>query len=418
MAHFTHVRMGQNFSLHALCEPFRVDGSVLKDGLGAENVLHCQRRRAGQRIPGVGVAVHEGLALAVVGVKSIVDRLSRHGDGHGKIAPGKALGDRHDIRRYPGVIAGEHATGAAKACSDLVGDEKHPGLVAELPELFEVEGRIDPHPGAPLKKRLHDDGRRFLPVNLKGFFRMRETFTLTVIPIFSIGTAIAIRRFHMNVLHHHGLVHLSVEVEAPHGQRPDGFSVIALGKTHEFLPLRVPRLQVVLKAHLEGRFHRRRAVVIEVKLRQPLGYDLRQGFRQANGGFVGKIGEDDVFEIVDLFLHRLIDNGIAVAEKIAPPRTDNVQILLPVDIVKPHPLRPSDHHGGQRLIILHLSRRMPDVPHVSAFPILLFQCHPASLLSKFDQGAVTPVFPDFIYTARPKPRGRCPARCSRASHKQ
>ena len=321
------------------------------------------------------MAVNEGFALAVIGIKGVVDRLGRHGDGHGQVASRKAFGDRHNVRRDAGVIAGKHAPGTAKTCGDFVGDEKHPRLVAKFTELFEVERRIDPHSGAPLEKRLDDDRRRFFSVRGESFFRVLETLTLAVAAILAIGTAEAVGRLDVDVLHHHRLIHLRVKVQAPHGQGPDRLAVVAFGKAHEFLPLRMARLQMVLKAHLEPRLDRRRAVIIKVELRQSLRHDSRQFLRQPDRRLIGKIRENNVFQAVNLLFDRLIDDRIAMAKEIAPPRADDVEIFFAVDIVQPYALRPFDDHGRQFLVILHLRRRVPDILQIAAFPVFDFFSH-------------------------------------------
>ncbi len=53
----------------------------------------------------------------------------------------------------------------------------------------------------------------------------------------------------MNVVHHHGLVHLCEQLHAAYGQSADGFAVIAFAEAHEALFFRVTGLQLILEGN-------------------------------------------------------------------------------------------------------------------------------------------------------------------------
>ena len=205
---------------------------------------------------------------------------------------------------------------------------------------------------------------------------MLEALAGAVLAIFAIRAAVAVRRLHMDVVHHHGLVHLRKEIHAADGQRADGLAMIALRQAHEALLLGLARLVVELEAHLERGFDRRRAVVVEMELVDAVWRDLCEALGELDGRTVREIRKDDVLEAVELLLDGLVDLGIAMAEQVRPPRTHDVEVLLAVDVIEPRAFRMVNDHRRQRLVVLHLRTRMPDMREVALFPrCLLFFRH-------------------------------------------
>ena len=74
-----------------------------------------------------------------------------------------------------------------------------------------------------------------------------------------------------------------------------------------------------------------------------------------------EVGEDDVLQGIKLVLDGLADFGMAMAQQVAPPGTDDVHVALAVHVVQADPPAVVDNDGGQRFIILHLGTGVPDV---------------------------------------------------------
>ena len=107
------------------------------------------------------------------------------------------------------MVAGEHFAGATKAGGDFVGNEQYVVFVAQLAQLLQIQRRINTHAGTALHNGLHNHSCGFLSMLSKGFFCVFEAFTLTVLAVLVEGAAIAIGSLYMNIIHHHGLIHLS-----------------------------------------------------------------------------------------------------------------------------------------------------------------------------------------------------------------
>ena len=89
---------------------------------------------AGERVAGKGMAVEKCLQLAVFTEKGIVDLLGGHGCCQRQIAAGDPLGERHDVRGHPFMVAGEHPPGAAETDGNLIGNQQNIKTVAEFPD--------------------------------------------------------------------------------------------------------------------------------------------------------------------------------------------------------------------------------------------------------------------------------------------
>ena len=222
------------------------------------------------------MTVHERLALAPVGIECLVDLLLNDGNGHGHIASRQPLREAHEIGRNPRTLTRKEPPRAPESRRNLVGDEEDIVFVTEGAQLPEIFLGIDAHPRTPLQERLDDHRRRLVPVRGKGTLRMLKARTGAGAARLPIGTAVAVGRLDMDVVHHHRLVHLGKEIHAPHRERADRLAVIALREAHEANFFRAPRLLAVLEGHLERRLDRRGTIVVEVELRQTLGHKRRQ----------------------------------------------------------------------------------------------------------------------------------------------
>ena len=204
-----------------------------------------------------------------------------------------------------------------------------------------------------------------MSVRGKGTLRVFKACTGTSVARLTIGTAVAVGRLDMDIVHHHRLIHLGKEIHAPHGERADRLAMIPLGETHKPRLSRASRLLTVLERHLERRLHGGRAVIVEMEFRQTLGHERRQPLRELDRGAMGEIRKDDVLELIQLRRNPRIDLLVRMPEEIRPPRADDIEIALSVHVVEPRPLCVVDHHRRQLLIVLHLRTRMPDMAQVA-----------------------------------------------------
>ena len=350
---------------HARTQPRCRLRRALQNILLIENIEHGERRAAAERIPRVRMTVHERLALAPVRIERVVDLLLDDGDGHGHIAARQPLREAHEIGRDARTFTRKEPSRTPKPRRDLIGDEEDIVRVAEGAQLSEIFLGVDAHPRAPLQERLDDHGRRLVPMRGKGTLRVLKARTGTGVARLTIGTAVAVGRLDMDIVHHHRLIHLGKEIHAPHGECADRLAMIPLGETHKPRLSRASRLLTVLERHLERRLHGGRAVIVEMEFRQTLGYERRQPLRELDRGAMGEIRKDDVLEPIQLRRNPRIDLLVRMPEEIRPPRADDIEIALSVHVVEPRPLCVVDHHRRQLLIVLHLRTRMPDMAQVA-----------------------------------------------------
>ena len=98
----------------------------------------------------------------------------------------------------------------------------------------------------------------------------------------------------MNVVHHHGLVHLCEQVHAAYGKSTDGFAVVAFAEAHEALFFRMTGLQLILEGNFQCDFYGRGAVIGKVEFVQAFGENFGKLFAQLDSGLVGEVNEDNV----------------------------------------------------------------------------------------------------------------------------
>ena len=192
------------------------------------------------------------------------------------------------------MVAGEHFACSAEAGSNFVGNQEYAVFITELTQLLQVERRIDTHACAALYDRLNDNGSSFFGVFGKFFLSKFEAFALAVLAVFGERATVAIRCLYMDVVHHHGFIHLCEQVHAAYGKSADSFTVIAFAETHEALFFRVTGLQLILESDFQCDFYGRGAVVGEVEFVQAFGENFNQLFAQLNSRLVGEVNEDNV----------------------------------------------------------------------------------------------------------------------------
>ena len=120
-----------------------------------------QRDGAAERIAGIAVAVEEGFEVFVSAEKGLVDFVGRECCGQWHVAAGQAFADRHQVRRDPLMLAGEHLAGAAESGGHFIGNEEDIVLGAELTNSLQIARRGGQHACCGLHERLDDEAGQF-----------------------------------------------------------------------------------------------------------------------------------------------------------------------------------------------------------------------------------------------------------------
>ena len=92
----------------------------------------------------------------------------------------------------------------------------------------------------------------------------------------------------------------------------------------------------------------------------------------AGAWFMGKIGENDMFQFIHLFFQCFIDFRIAMPEQIAPPGGNNIQIFFSVRSIQIDPFPMVNDDRRKYFIIFHLHGRMPYIFFIFRLPIDCF----------------------------------------------
>ena len=96
-------------------------------------------------------------------------------------------------------------------------------------------------------------------------------------------------------------------------------------------------------------------------MRQPFWQQRQQRLTELDSRAMGEIGKDDVFQLVELVFDGVIDFVVAVAEEIAPPGTDDVDVFFAFCVIEIAAFAVVDDDGREDFGVFHLLSRMPDV---------------------------------------------------------
>ncbi len=128
------------------------------DGAVREQAERRERRRAAERVAGVGVAVKEVAVLVVAPEKRVVDLVGGERGGDRQVPAGQPLGEAQKIRRHPFALAREQRARAAEAGGHLVENQQRAVLAARRGRAREKSLRQHEHAGRRLHARLEDHG--------------------------------------------------------------------------------------------------------------------------------------------------------------------------------------------------------------------------------------------------------------------
>ena len=201
-----------------------------------------------------------------------------------------ALGDAHQVGRDALLLAREHRPGAAEADRDLVADEQHAELVAQLAQRAQVAVRVHDHPRRALHQRLDDDRRDALAVRLEQPAHVGGVARLGVV---GLEQQLAERRVE--------------EVDPADRDRADRVAVVGVAQADELGALRLAAQLPVLVGHLHRDLGGGRAVVGVEDALQPGRRDRHEARRQLRRAGMREAEHRRVRDAVELRLHRGVD---------------------------------------------------------------------------------------------------------------
>ena len=250
------------------------DGAdLLEARLALEQVERGVGGGAGERVAGVGGAVHEAFFQRFVeeGFEQAV-RGHRRRQGHG--AAGERLGQGHDIGHHVGLLAGEHRSQPAESDHDLVEDQEQAMAVTNLAHEPYRLGIVEHHAASALHQGFHNDrGGAFGVLSdeiLEGLALFRRCWQIDH----------QLRRHQAR----ERPVHDIVGVADGHGA--DGVAVITVLKSDEFVTAADAAVDPVLHRHFHGQLDGNRTRFGKEHAVQIAGRQGRQPAGQGIGRFV------------------------------------------------------------------------------------------------------------------------------------
>ena len=146
-------------------------------------------------------------------------------------ATGQALGQAQEIRRDRRLFAGKQGAGTTETDRDLVGDQMHLELVAELAQPGEICRMVHAHAAGALHQRLDDHGADFRGVTLQRHAHVGEFAQRMRFPGFARLAFVAIGRGNEDWIAEQRRVGRAVQRHVGDRQRAQRFAVIAAGKS-------------------------------------------------------------------------------------------------------------------------------------------------------------------------------------------
>ncbi len=214
-----------------------------------EQIEARERDRARQRIRRERMPVEERPA-AVVAQERVVDGVGDDRRAQRQVAGGQRLRQADDVRRDAGVLAGEHASGAAEAGQDFVGDHQRAEPVAQAPDA----GQRTPPARRSCRRRPAASARRSRPPPYRACccsVRFEIVQAVDLAPVARRGRAGS----DSNTAHARattgnssGLKRAREHRLRAHRHRADGVAVIRVMQRDEHAALRLPQVLPVLAA--------------------------------------------------------------------------------------------------------------------------------------------------------------------------
>ena len=243
----------------------------------------------------------------------------------GEHAAGQGLAAAKNIRRDSGPFSGEKSAGAAEARGDLVKNQQHAGLTAEVRQSSQIVRVVKPHTARALHHGLQNHGRNFFAVPFQ--------LTAGVVQTGRIKRRVktAGRPFHEDLLRQQArkqAVHARNRVTDRHG--PQSVAVITAARCQE---TRTPSLSpalLILKGHLQGHFHCHGTGIGKKNTLQALGHAAQQAFGQIHRRNMRQPAEHHVRHASGLGPQRRQQPGMIVAMRRRPPGGHAVDQFPPI----------------------------------------------------------------------------------------
>jgi hypothetical protein len=232
------------------------------------------------------------------------------------ISAGERLADAHHVRGDPCVLGGEQcAARAAEAGRDLVEDQQHVVLVAQLAQSTDVGRRIEVHPAGALHDRLRDRRRQLACVRLEQRRRLRVPGGVHRGDVEAAGRP----RREQLLPQRPGeqMVHPAHRVA--HRHRPERVPVVPTAQRQQPLLLGTPARALELQRHLDGDLDADRAGVGEEDVLHALRRQLDEPTGQLDRGRMREAAEHHVRHLPELLLHGRVEPWMTVAVDRAPP---------------------------------------------------------------------------------------------------
>ena len=297
--------------------------------LPLDDAEHRDPDGAADGVRTVRVGVHPG---GVRGVHDVRDLVADADPAEREVARGDRLRELDHVRLHPPVLQAEHLSRPAEAGDDLVGDEEHVVLVADLADAREVVVLRDDHPARPLDRLRDEHGHRVRPFaedRLLQLVRGRDALALAGRRLVAVG--VGGRDVHE--ARHARLEHRPVRGDPGRGHRREGDPVVAPLARDDLGLVRLAAELPVVAGHLEvavARLPAPRGEVEAVDVRvgdrgEPLGELDRP--RVGAPRVAGRVGE----------LRHLGGGGVhqlpaAVAGGVVPQAREGVDVAVAVRV--------------------------------------------------------------------------------------
>ena len=164
------------------------------------------------------------------------------------------------------MIDREISSGAAHAGHDLIGNEQHAALPANLGNFLKISLGWDGRAQGSSAYRLENECRRLAIRPLDSLRHFRCVFLTAVsAPVGAVlYAAVAIGNSHMLELANHWQVHFAAAAVAGDCQRPQRGTVVALLAAEDLVALLLADLHLILAGQFDGGFHRLRTTTGEI----------------------------------------------------------------------------------------------------------------------------------------------------------
>ncbi len=242
----------------------------------------------------------EKCLAAILAQKRVVDSFGGGGDAERQITRRQRLRQAQNIRTDLRMLAGEHPARAPESGEDFIGDHQYTVAVAQL-----ADARHE-------FRRPHDHAARGLQHGFDQYRRHRAAL---------FGEPC---RQVLQAVDAHDRKQQRRERACEDGvlagrHRAHGVAVIGVPERHQRGAPRFSAIAPVLHGHLDGRFHRGRAVVGIEDARESGRNHLDQTLGQFHRGPVRASREHHVFELARLLGQRRIQLGMRMPVNVHPP---------------------------------------------------------------------------------------------------